>query len=119
MNARNRWSTVLIIIGLFVILAGAIDPLEGSFIIVPGIGVIAMGMLLCKSRYRKLLYLSFVLAAFGVAAMVVLSMLGGIGGQSGHSMWWGLFILPYPAGWIMAIAGIILRFIEHRKSLTQ
>jgi len=34
----------------------------------------------------------------GVGALWFLSSLGGIGGKSGHSIWWGLLILPYPTG---------------------
>jgi hypothetical protein len=39
--------------------------------------------------------------------MLVLSAAGGIGGRSGHSMWWGILILPYPAGWLLALAGAV------------
>ena len=68
-------------------LIGAVDPLEGSFIILPGVGLVALGALLGKSRHRVLLYWSFALVAVGVAAMVALSCLGGIGGNTGRSMW--------------------------------
>jgi len=34
---------------------------------------------------------------FGVSAMLMLSAFDGIGGKSGHSMWWELMLLPYPA----------------------
>ena len=111
----TRVSFILVIAGLLTMLAGAIDPLEGSFIILPGSGIAALGSFLGKSRHRILLYWAFVLIAVGVGAMVVLSMLGGIGGSSGRSMWWVLFILPYPVGWFMGLAGIILRLIEFFK----
>jgi hypothetical protein len=116
MKARILWSNILIHVGLLAMLIGAIDPLEGSFIILPGSGMVALGVLVARSRYRLLLCWAFGLIAFGVGAMVVLSMWGGIGGRSGHSMWWGLFILPYPVGWILSIAGVILRLIESFKS---
>jgi hypothetical protein len=47
----------------------------------------------------------FILIAIGVGALWGLSMVGGIGGKSGHSIWWGLLILPYLLGWTMGIAG--------------
>jgi hypothetical protein len=62
---------------------------------------------------------SFILIAVGVGAMFVLSAYGGIGGKSGHSMWWGLFILPYPVGWLMALAaGVagLVRFFKGRRA---
>ncbi|MCX5634558.1 MAG: hypothetical protein NTW55_01765 [Planctomycetota bacterium] len=108
-------SFILVIVGLLAMLVGAIDPLEGSFIILPGSGIATLGAFLGKSRHRILLYWAFVLIAAGVGAMVVLSVLGGIGGSSGRSMWWALFILPYPVGWFMGLVGIILRLIEFFK----
>jgi hypothetical protein len=94
---------------------GAIDPLEGSLIILPGTGMVALGALLGKSRYRKFLYWSFALVAVGVGALFGVSALGGFGGRSGLSLWWTIVILPYPIGWIMAIVGAIKRLREGSK----
>jgi hypothetical protein len=44
--------------------------------------------------------------------MIVLSLFGGIGGNTGRSMWWGLVILPYPVGWIIGVAGAALALVE-------
>ena len=115
MKARLLWSNILVIAGLLAMLVGAIDPLEGSFIILPGSGLVALGAFLGKSRYRIFLYWAFTLTAVGVGAMVVLSMFGGIGGSTGRSMWWGLLILPYPVGWITGLVGAILKLIESFK----
>jgi len=115
MKPRMILAKILVIVGLAGMLIGAIDPLEGSFVILPASGVAAAGVFLAGSRYRWLLGWSFVLIAFGVAAMMLLSMWGGIGGNSGHSMWWGLFVLPYPVGWILGLTGIVLRLIEISK----
>jgi len=49
---------------------------------------------------------------FGVAAMLAVNTLGGLGGTKGRSLWWGLLILPYPIGWILAIGNLIARLIE-------
>lgn len=115
MSRRTLWSIVLVIVGLLAMLVGAIDPLEGSFVILPGSAVVTVGAFFGKSRYRMLLFRAFVLIAVGVGAMIVLTAMGGIGGHSGHSSWWGLFILPYPVGWIIGIVGAILRLIESFK----
>ena len=115
MKERTLGSLVLVTVGFLAMLAGAIDPLEGSFIILPGSGAVAIGAFLGKSRYRILLSWAFVLIAAGVGAMVVFTAMGGIGGNSGHSIWWGLFILPYPLGWIIGLVGAILRLIEAFK----
>ena len=109
MNASTRWSRTLVIVGLVGMLLGAIDPLEGSLIILPDTGMVAFGAFLGKSGRRVLLYWAFILVAAGVGAMFLLSRFGGIGGRTGRSMWWGLVILPYPVGWIMGLAGAIVR----------
>jgi hypothetical protein len=106
------WSRILMAVGLAGMLAGAIDPLEGSFVILPSVAVVALGTLIGKSRHLVLLGWSFGLALLGVVAMVVLSWLGGIGGNSGRSMWWGVFILPYPIGWALGFISGGIALIE-------
>ena len=115
MNAHTLWSRILGVLGLFGMLIGAIDPLEGSLIILPAAGLIALGALLGRSRHRRLLYWSFILVAVGIGALWVLSAFGGVGGHTGRSMWWLLIVLPYPVGWIMGLVGAILRLVESFK----
>ncbi len=118
MNPRTLWARVLVILGGIAMLLGAVDPLEGSLLILPGSGLVALGMWLGKRERRTLVYWLwvFILIAVGVGAMFVLSAFGGIGGKSGHSMWWGIFILPYPVGWLMALAGGIAALVRFFKA---
>ena len=120
MDTRRLWSRILVILGGIAMLVGAIDPLEGSLLILPGSGLVALGMFLGKRERRTLVYWVwvFILIAVGVGAMFVLSAFGGIGGRSGHSMWWGILILPYPVGWFMALAGAISALIRFFKART-
>jgi hypothetical protein len=115
MNVRNVVTRVLLIAGLAAMLVGAVDPLEGSFVILPGCAAAALGAYWGKSRHRVLLASALVLIAAGVGAMIVFTAMGGIGGNSGHSAWWGLFVLPYPLGWILGLVGAILGLIESFK----
>lgn len=121
MNARMLWSRILVIVGGIAMLIGAIDPLEGSLIILPGSGMVALGTLLGKSRHRLVVYWVwvFILIAVGVGALWGLSAVGGIGGTSGRSMWWGLVLLPYPIGWLLGVASLRVRLIEFRKVRAQ
>lgn len=112
MNGTSRWSLILVIAGLVCMLIGAIDPLEGSLLILPGTGMAALGALLGRSRYGRLLCWSFVLVAVGVGALWGLSAVGGLGGDTGRSYWWGGILLPYPIGWIMGLIGSIRRLRE-------
>jgi purine-cytosine permease-like protein len=121
MNARMLWSRILVVVGGIAMLLGAIDPLEGSLIILIGSGMVTLGTLLGGSRRRILRYWVwvFVLIAVGVGLMWGVSAFGGLGGTTGRSLWWGLVILPYPVGWIMGIIGLILRLIEFVKGKGQ
>jgi hypothetical protein len=115
MKGTLLWSRILVVVGLALMLIGAIDPLEGSLVILPGSGMVALGASLGKSRRRTLLLYGFILLAVGVGALWGMSALGGVGGDTGRSMWWALVLLPYPVGWIMGLVGAILRLIESFK----
>jgi hypothetical protein len=116
MDKRNRWSRVLVVVGLAAMLIGAIDPLEGSLIILPGSVLLTVGALLAGTRYKKLILWSFALVAVGIAALWGLSSVGGFGGPGGRSNWWALTLAPYAAGWFMGVAGAILSLREGRKA---
>jgi len=117
MNARGLWSRILLIVGSIAMLVGVLDPLEGSVVILAGSGLVALGTFLGQIGRQLLLYwiLIFILIAVGVGAMFVLSAFGGIGGTSGHSMWWGVLILPYPVGWIMGIVSLLFRLVRSTR----
>lgn len=116
MTTRTLWSRILIYIGVVAMVIGIIDPLEGSFIILPGSGLVALGAYIGGNRRRKRLLLCFVLVAIGVGAMIVMSMFGGVGGKTGRSIWWILTALPYPVGWILDLAFVIPTLIHPSES---
>ena len=106
-NTRNLWSKILTVVGGIAMVVGAIDPMEGSLLIVPGAGLMALGAYLAQAERRVIAYRVwvFILIAIGVGALWGLSAVGGFGGSSGRSMWWGVLILPYLIGWSMGIWG--------------
>lgn len=107
MNTRNLWSKILTIAGGIGMAIGAIDPLEGSLLILPGSGLLALGARLGLAERRAVAckVWAFILIAIGVGAMWGLSVVGGFGGTSGRSSWWGLMMLPYLIGWSMGVWG--------------
>jgi hypothetical protein len=107
MNARLVWSRTLLVVGGLAMLVGAVDPMEGSLLILPGSGLVAVGTYLGQAERWLIAFRVwvFILIAIGVGAMFGLTAVGGIGGRSGHSMWWGLLILPYLIGWTVGIWG--------------
>ncbi|MGD0126958.1 MAG: hypothetical protein ABSF46_16485 [Terriglobia bacterium] len=114
MKTRAPWPRILVIAGGIAMLAGIVDPLEGSVIILAGSGLVTLGTFLAIPGRRLLVYWIwvFILIAVGVGAMFGLSAMGGFGGTTGRSMWWGLPILPYPVGWIMGMVSLAARLIR-------
>jgi hypothetical protein len=102
-------------------LLGTIDPLEGSLLILPGSGLVALGMYLGGKDRKTVLYWTwvFILIAVGVAAVFGFSAVGGIGGKTGRSMWWGLLMAPYPVGWLMALLGAVISSLRYFKAKYQ
>jgi hypothetical protein len=121
MNTRTLWSRILIIVGGIAMMLGTLDPLEGSLLILPGSGVVALGLFVGKAEPRLLRYWVwvFILIAAGVGALFGLSAVGGFGGTSGLSMWWGVLLLPYAVGWIMGLAGAISALVRLIKTREQ
>ena len=97
-----RWLTIG---GLVLMVAGALDPLEGSVVIVAGTAIAALAAWF-NGNYR-LPAIAFALTAVGVAALFGLSALGGVGGNTGRSIWLLLLCAPYPVGWVLGIIGAV------------
>jgi hypothetical protein len=115
MNAPAMWSRALVIVGLIGMVIGAIDPLEGSVVILPSAGLVALGEFVGRSRHRVFSYWAFALVAVGVAALFVLSWFGGVGGPEGHSKWWAIVLIPYPVGWVMGLVSGVVALVESFK----
>jgi len=100
----NR-SRSLVIVGLLLMVIGALDPLEGSVVILGGSALVAAGAFFSRTHRYRLQLTAFVLIAIGVAALFGLSAFGGVGGNTGRSMWWLAICAPYPVGWVMGLFG--------------
>ena len=107
MNTRTLWSRILTIAGGLAVAVGAVDAMEGSLLILPGAGLLALGTWLAGAERRAVASntWAFILVALGVGALWGLSALGGFGGASGRSGWWALLFLPYAIGWNLAVWG--------------
>lgn len=107
MNARQRLSRILKPIGFVATLIGALDFMEGSLLILPGSGLVALGAWLGQEERRWLTYrlAVFGLIAAGVGTLIVAPLLSE---TFWVSLWWGwriLPFLPYLLGWSLAIWG--------------
>ena len=118
MKKKTNWAHILFIIGVVATLLGAIDPLEGSIVVLIGSVLLALSTRLSHERYHKTFLTASVLMAIGVAAMWIFTALGGIGGTSPYSPWWGIFILPYPIGWFVALYALIRRWLNKKHIST-
>ena len=113
-SALRRRARSLIIAGLLVMVVAALDPLEGSIVVVLGGGMVALGARLRGSKHLVYLYWCLVMLVVGVAALWGLSAIGGFGGTSGRSYFWGLLIVPYPIGWLASLFGGVRALGEAR-----
>lgn len=95
MNATNPWARFLLIAGYITMLIGAIDPMEGSLLILPGSGLVALGTYFSDEEHSVFIYRLWVffLIFIGVGALFGFSLLGD---TTAYSIWWALLILPYP-----------------------
>jgi hypothetical protein len=102
-----------VVVGVLLMLIGAVDLLEGAVLILAGTGLAALGARLAPARGETLLAWAFTLVIAGVTALIALSVTGGFGGDSGRSAWWGLLLLPYAAGWVTGLLGAALWLGNH------
>lgn len=114
MNEKKPWARTLYIMGAVGIVVGALDPLEGSVVVVISSVLMALSTLITNDRHRNIFLLSLLLILFGVGFMFYFSTLGGFG-QDHLSWWWGLLVLPYPAGWLLAIVYIVRRLLKSKN----
>jgi hypothetical protein len=112
MSAKPNWPKIIFIAGIVGILIGILDPMEGSLVIAPGSVLLALGAFLIHDRYKNIFLASSILIIIGVFALFYLSSLGGFGGTSSLSWWWGVTILPYPIGWLLAVVFLIIRMVK-------
>jgi hypothetical protein len=107
MNTVSQLSRLMIPAGYIAMLVGAIDPMEGSLLILPGSGLVALGSFVGQGEKEFLIFRlwSLLLIAIGVTALWGLSIAGGFGGTSGLSAWWGILLVPYLIGWSIGVWG--------------
>jgi hypothetical protein len=98
---------LLLIAGLVLMVLGAIDPMEGSVVILAGSAFAALAAWFGHLQRATAIVTAFVLIAIGVATLFGFSAVGGIGGNTGRSMWWMLTMVPYPVGWIVGLVAVI------------
>ena len=98
----NRgWNRLLFYLGIVLLIAGAVDPLEGSVIIASGSALLTLAIFQLRHRHRKKFLLSLVMILTGMLFMWLFSCLGGFGDNSGLAWGWAVLILPFPAGWLI------------------
>ena len=115
MKEKAKWTRIIYIIGVIALIIGAIDPLEGSVIIIVGSTLLALSAYITSDRHSKIFTTSLIMIVIGVAFLFYFSSLGGFGGMSTLSWWWGLLILPFPIGWLTIIIVLISRAVKNKK----
>ncbi len=118
MKAHIIWSRIVKVAGCIAMVLGSLSPVEGSVVVLPGCGLVALSMYLGGRDRKAVLYWvwAFILMAFGLGALFGLKAWH-IGGTSGHSKWWAVLMLPYPVGWLMALAGGVAGLVRLLKGI--
>lgn len=109
MKLKTNWLRIAYIFGIIALIIGVVDPMEGSLLISIGGIFLAVSSYLRNDPYWKVFTVASVLIIIGVSFLFYLSSLGGFGGNSALSWWWGLLIIPYPLGWFLSIATLIIK----------
>lgn len=112
---HKRWLQAGFILGVFLILLGTLDPLEGSLLILAGSVLLAVVTHLFRDPQHRWYRLAALLIFTGVLALWVLYALGGFGGESGLGYGWTVLILPYPAGWLMLLVLFYIRLFVQKN----
>ena len=115
MKEKISWTRIFYIIGIIALIIGALDPMEGSVVIVAGSAAITFSTYLSKDKHFSMFLSTTIMIIFGVSSLFYLSSLGGFGGSSTLSSWWGILILPYPIGWLINIILLIIRWKQNKK----
>lgn len=104
------------IVGIATLLVGVLDPMEGSVVIAAGGALLVWHAYLINNRAKVLYLMAGAMIAFGVLSLFALSSIGGFGGTTGVSVWWGLLIVPYPAGWLLMMVLLVSNLLNKNKT---
>lgn len=114
MKNNSRGLRYLRILAIALLFIGALDPLEGSVLITVGSILLAAQVYWSGDSRRRLYVTTALMILVGVFFLFFFSSLGGFG--KGHlSWWWGLFILPYPMGWMITVISLLDNSIKKRR----
>ena len=116
---KENWKRILHVVGVALFVIGTIDPLEGSVLIMAGTILLATLGFIDKKPNWKIFFIAAILIIIGVFFLFYLSSLGGFGGSSTLSWWYGLLILPYPIGWLSVLVLLIHTAFKNRKQQIQ
>ncbi len=112
MKVNIIWLRVVYIAGVVAMCLSSIDPMEGSVGILVGSILVALSTFLTKDRHWKVFIYSTFAIIVGVFFLWLFTWLGGIGGNSRYSLWWGITMIPYPLGWLVTIVLLIARIFK-------
>ncbi len=114
MKKKINLNRFIYIIGIIALVIGAVDPLEGSVLIAIGSIIVSVSAYFSKDKHRRIFIILTAMILIGVFFLFYLSSLGGFGGNSSLSWWYGILILPYPIAWLIFIVLIIIRSIKKK-----
>lgn len=109
-----KWNRFLYITGVILLIAGALDPMEGSIVIALGSIMTFIATQFSEDRHKNIFFIASILITFGVISLWFISSLGGFDPKT--EWWWLLLIIPYPIGWFLEVILLISRFWKKKTS---
>lgn len=111
---QSKTLRTLYVSGIISIIAGALDPMEGSIIIALGSILLAVSSWLMHDRHKHIFLFAATFIFIGVFSLWFVSSLGGY--EPRKEWWWNFLILPYPLGWLLSIVLLIVRGVNKKKN---
>ncbi len=110
MKNKIKWTRVVFTTGVVALLIGIFNPLGWSVVVATGAFLVTLSALAENDRHRYLYLASTFLVISGVILMYFVSSLGNYEIQG--EWWWNLMIIPYPVGWIVIMATLLIKLIQ-------
>jgi hypothetical protein len=104
---RPLVSRILAGAGTAGLIVGSLDSLEGAPIILAGCALLTGAVAVDARRQQFLAYWLGAFALLAVSLGMLFFVVPDFGGNTGHTWWWAVTLLPYPAGWLMSVVGIV------------
>jgi len=110
MKKKINWTRTLFTVGVIALFVGIFNPMGWYIIVTAGAVMITLAALAEQDRHRYIYLASTFLVIIGSLLIYYMSLLGSYEVQG--EWWWNLMVLPYPIGWIVIMAMLLIKLVQ-------